>query len=198
MKKYLSALLALILCLLACISISSCAKEFSEEDWKEAFAFENVRVVCTIQPFEGEPHVGDPIYGGTHYLFDGDSAAVANAKVHLIGQDEPVLHELLSEERRELIRLFDFADRYDEFTLQEDGTYFCEESSLGDILWINDCVQNVSVSFSDGQVSKIEYKYYSARMAPPQVYTFTFSEYGQVVLEALKCPKRPASLFLTL
>ena len=184
MKKYLSTLLALTLCLLTCISISSCAKKFSEKEWQEAFAFENVRVDCTVQLLEGEPFVGEPIYGGTHYLFDGASSAVANAKVHLIGQDEPVFHEFLSEERRELIRLFDFADRYDEFTLQEDGTSFCENSSLGGVLWENDCIRNVSVSFSDGQVSKIEYKYYSARTAPPQVYTFTFSEYGQVVLEA--------------
>lgn len=184
MKKFSLVFLALTLCLTACLCLFSCTKKISEEEWRTAFAFENVRVDCTIQPWQSEPYVGEPLHGGTHYLFDGDTAAVANVEQQLIGSDESTFHEKLFEDRQTLIRLFDFSDCFEEFTLLEDGTYFCEKSSLKSIMWVDDYIQNVYVTFADGQVSKIVYTYYSFSLAQPEIYTFTFSEYGQVVLEA--------------
>ena len=187
MKKFLLVLLALALCLGACVCLSSCKKEISEEEWRAAFAFENVRVDCTRhRSWEEEPLVGDPLYGGTHYLFDGDLAAVANAKNQYIGSDEFVTHEKLFRKREGLIRLFNFADRFGEFTRLEDGTYFCESSSLKNIMWEGDCIKDVYVTFTDGRVSKISYTYCpdSVGLIQTTVHTFTFSGYGEIVLEA--------------
>ncbi len=184
MKRVLTLLLALSLCLLAVLSLCSCSKELSEEEWRAAFAFENVRVDCTTTPYRGEPITSDPLYGGTHYLFDGELAAVANADVLVIGVDEPVFHEKLYEDRRQLILLFDFADRFDEFTLLEDGSYFCEESSLKNIMWDGDRLEDVTVSFEEGKLSKITYTYRVGSTGVPTKYAFAFSEHGQVVLEA--------------
>ncbi|MBO7341653.1 MAG: hypothetical protein J6U87_03115 [Clostridia bacterium] len=183
MRKFLLVLLALALCLSVCLCFSSCTKEISEESWRAAFAFENVRVDCTRQPWNEEALTSEPLYGGTHYLFDGELAAVANAEVWLIGQSTPVLHEKHFTERRRLTLLFDFADYFEEFTLLEDGRYFCEKSSLKSIMWENDRIEDVYVTFTDGQVSEITYAYYGSNLSPATKTTLTFSEYGQVVLE---------------
>lgn len=184
MKKLLVVFLALSLCLGACVCLSSCQKKITEEEWRAAFAFENVRVDCTTQFWQQEPYAKEPICGGTHYLFDGDTVAVANGKEWIIGSDEPVVRELLYEERQELVRLFKFGDCFEEFTQLEDGTYFCEKSSLKNVMWEGDYIEDVYVTFTDKQVSKISYTYRTGSLAPPTIYTFTFSEYGQVVLEA--------------
>ncbi len=162
-------------------------KEVTEKEWHEAFAFENVRVDCTRQnSWQQEPSVGEPLYSGTHYLFDGIIAAVANAKRQDIGSEEPIIHEKLFVERLNLIRLFDFTDCFEEFALLENGIYFCQKSSLKNIIWEGDCIKNVYVTFTDGQISKISYTYCpdSTGLVPTSIYTFTFSEYGQVELEA--------------
>ncbi len=184
MKKISLVLVTLALCLGACVGFSSCKKEVSEEQWRAAFAFENVRVDCTTQIWNEEPHAHEPIYGGTHYLFDGDTVAVANGKEWLIGSDEPVIREKLFVERKELVRLFKFADCFEEFTLLEDGTYFCEKSSVKDIMWVGDYIEDVYVTFTDEQISKISYTYRQGVVAKPIVYTFDFSQYGEIVLEA--------------
>ena len=184
MKKILVVLLTLALCLGACVCLTSCQKKITEEEWRTAFAFENVRVDCTTQIWGEEPYANEPICGGTHYLFDGDTVAVANGKEWLIGSEEPVIRELLFEKRQELVRLFKFGDCFEEFTRLDDGTYFCEKSSLKNVMWEGDYIEDVYVSFTDGQVSKISYTYRMSSLGKPIVYTFTFSEYGKVVLEA--------------
>ena len=187
MKKFLVVLLALTLSLGACVCLSSCQTKISEEKWRAAFAFENVRVDCTIHnSWQEEPRVGEPLYDGTHYLFDGDLAAVANGKEWVIGSEEPIIRELLYKKRQELVRLFKFGDCFGEFTLLDDGTYFCEKSSLKNIIWEGDCIKDVYVTFTDGQISKISYTYCpdSSGLIQTSIYTFTFSQYGQVVLEA--------------
>lgn len=184
MRKFLLVLLTLALCLSVCLCFSSCTKEISEESWRAAFSFENVRVDCTRQLYTKQTLTTEPLYDGTHYLFDGELAAVANAQVWLIGQSTPVVHERYFTERRELTLLFDFADCFEEFTLLEDGRYFCEKSSLKNIMWENDYIEDVYVTFTDGQVSEITYAYYGSNLSPATKTTFTFSEYGQVTLEA--------------
>ncbi|MBE6603001.1 MAG: hypothetical protein E7636_01550 [Ruminococcaceae bacterium] len=184
MKKILVVFLTLTLCLGACVCLFSCQKKITEEEWRAAFTFENVRVDCTTQLWQQEPYANEPICGGTHYLFDGDTVAVANGKEWIIGSEEPVVRELLYEERQELVRLFKFGDCFEEFTQFENGTYYCEKSSLKNIMWVDDYVEDVYVTFTDTQVSKISYTYRTSSIASPTIYTFTFSEYGQVVLEA--------------
>ena len=190
MKKLLSYALALCLVCSCLLIFASCAQEVSEEEWRAAFAFENVRVDFKMnlwdieaREWESEARELEPLYNGTHYLVDGESVAIANAKVRLIGENEPVLYEQYFIEREMLIRSFDFAERFDEFEYLEDGTYFCEISSLTDLIWYGDCVEEVYVSFSDGKVEKISYTYASSRGGIPTLYTYTFSEYGQVKLD---------------
>jgi len=191
MKKFLVIGLALALCLTACLCFSSCKKEVSEEEWRAAFAFENVRVDFKMnlwdidaREWESEARELEPFYNGTHYLVDGENVAIANAKVSLIGEDEPTIHEKYFIQREMLMRLFDFADRFEEFELLEDGTYFCESSSLTNLVWYEDCVEEVYVSFSDGKIEKISYTYSTHRGGIPSLYTYTFSEHGQIELEA--------------
>ncbi len=195
MKKFSLTVLALTLCFTACLCFSSCKKEVSEEEWRAAFAFENVRIDFTMHDWDiaarewkSEARKLEPFYNGTHYLLDGENVAIANAKVRLIGENEPVLHEQYFIQRKMLMRLFDFADRFEEFEFLEDGTYFCELSSLTNLYWDGDCVEEVSVSFSGGKVEKISYTYSTHRGGIPSLYTYTFSEYGQVELEAPSAP----------
>jgi len=184
MKRILLALLALLLCFCTSLCLFSCQKKLTEEEWRAAFAFENVRVDCVTEPWQQEPSFKTPLYNGSHFLFDGEKAAVANVSEQLIGESEPTFYEKLFRERREILRLFDFSDCFDEFTRQKDGTYFCEKSSRKNVVWQNDCIKNVSVTITDGLVSKISYTYYVTEISAPTIYTFTFSEYGQVVLQA--------------
>ncbi len=191
MKKILVTALALALCLTACLCFSSCKKEVSEEEWRAAFAFENVRIDFAMhewdieaREWESEARELEPFYNGTHYLVDGENVAIANAKVRLIGEDEPTVCEQYFIERKMLVRRFDFADRFEEFEYQENGTYFCELSSLTNLVWDGDCVEEVYVSFSDSKIEKITYTYSTHRGGIPSLYTYTFSEYGQVTLEA--------------
>ena len=190
MKKLLS--FALAICLIgACLAtFTSCSKELSEEEWRAAFAFENVRIDFKMnhwdikaREWESEARELEPFYNGTHYLLDGENAAIANAKVRLIGEDEPTLYEQYFIEREMLIRLFDFAERFDEFEYLEDGTYFCEHSSLTDLFWYGDCIEEIYISFSDDKIEKITYTYATQRSGVPSLYTYTFSEYGQVELD---------------
>lgn len=184
MKKTFLALLALVLCFSSCLCLAACQKKISEEEWHAAFAFENVRVDCTITHYQKEPSAKDPIYGGTHYLLNGDVAAVAEVEQQLIGEPSPTYYELLYQDRRELVRLFDFANLFKEFEKQENGTYFCETPSHTDIIWVGDYIQNATVSFTKGKIAKITYTYYSAPLVQPTVYTFTFSQYGEITLDA--------------
>ncbi len=191
MKKILVTALALALCLTACLCFSSCKKEVSEEEWRAAFAFENVRIDFAMhewdieaREWESEARELEPFYNGTHYLVDGENVAIANAKVRLIGEDEPTVCEQYFIERKMLVRRFDFADRFEEFEYQENGTYFCELSSLTNLVWDGDCVEEVYVSFSDGKIEKITYTYSTHRGGIPSLYTYTFSEHGQIELEA--------------
>ena len=190
MKKLLSFALALCLLCTCLLVFASCAQEVSEEEWRAAFAFENVRVDFKMNSWDiearewkSEARELEPLYNGTHYLVDGENVAIANAKVRLIGEDEPVLHEQYFIERERLVRSFDFADRFEEFEYLEDGTYFCEFSSLTNLIWYGDCVEEVYVSFSGGKIEKITYTYASSRGGIPTLYTYTFSEYGQVELD---------------
>ena len=171
-------------CFWNCLSSGHSQEKVTEGEWRAAFTFENVRVDCTTQAWGEEPSAHEPICGGTHYLFDGETVAVANGKKWIIGSEEPIICELLYEKRQNLVRLFKFGDCFGEFILLEDGTYFCLKSSLKDIMWVGDYIEDVYVTFTDGQVSKISYTYRGSSLAPPIVYTFTFSQYGQVVLEA--------------
>lgn len=176
--------MAALTCLTTALGLFSCAKKMTEEEWRAAFALENVRVDCTVQQQNKEPVVGDPLYNGTHYLFDGELAAVGEVEQQLIGESAPTYYELLYEERRDLVRLFNFTDLFDEFERQSDGTYFCEAPSYKDFIWAGDTIKNATVSFSEGKLEKITYTYYGSPLAQPTVYTFTFSLYGEVELEA--------------
>ena len=164
MKKLLS--FALVLCLICTclLTFASCTKEVSEEEWRAAFDFENVRVDFKMnlwdieaREWESEAHEQEPFYGGTHYLLDGENVAIANAEVHLIGKDEPVLHKQYFIEREMLIRSFDFGEHFEEFEYLEDDTYFCKESSHKNIVWVGDLVEEVFVTFTNAQISKITY-----------------------------------------
>lgn len=190
MKKALSLTLALCLICACLLTFTSCSKKVSEEEWRAAFAFENVRVDFTMHSWDiearewkSEARELEPLYNGTHYLLDGENVAIANAKVRLIGEDEPTVYEQYFIEREMLVRLFDFADCFEEFEYQENGTYFCELSSLTNLVWYGDCVEEVYVSFSDGKVEKITYTYATQRSGVPSLYTYTFSEYGQIQLD---------------
>lgn len=191
MKKILVTALALALCLTACLCFSSCKKEVSEEEWRAAFAFENVRIDFAMhewdieaREWESEASEQELFYNGTHYLLDGENVAIANVKMQLIGDDKPTVREKYFIQRETLMRLFDFADRFEEFELLEGGTYFCESSSLKNVFWDGDCIEEVSVSFSDGKVERITYSYATHRGGLPSLHIYTFSEYGQVTLEA--------------
>ena len=191
MKKILSLALALCLICTCLLVFASCAQEVSEEEWRAAFAFENVRIDFAMHEWDiearewkSEARELEPFYNGTHYLLDGENVAIANAKVRLIGEDEPTIHEKYFIQREMLVRRFDFTDRFEEFEYQENGTYFCELSSLTNLVWDGDCVEEVYVSFSDGKIEKISYTYSTHRGGLPSLHIYTFSEYGQVELEA--------------
>lgn len=195
MKRTLFVFWMLLVCL--AMLVCSCGKEpvkqeivhqnMSEQEWRTAFAFENARVDCTMQSqTDDEPRVGEPIYGGTHYLFDGDLAAVANAKQQMVGNDGLIFYEKLFKEPRELMRLFDFTEHFLEFTALEESIYFCEKPSFKDVLWVGDYIEDAYVIFEDGKLRKIVYTYRIATDARPIIHTFAFSEYGQVELEVPK------------
>ena len=82
------------------------------------------------------------------------------------------------------MRLFDFTAYFSEFTALEERIYFCEKPSYKDVLWAGDYIEDAYVTFEDGKLRKIVYTYRIATNARPSIHTFTFSEYGQVELEA--------------
>ena len=195
MKRILLAILALIICLcsFACKrppEEPAAPTPLSEDEWRAAFAFENVRVDCTRQ-FAGEdPKVGEPRFGGDAYLLEGDSAVVTNATEYVIGEDgEPVQvkKDYTFENRAEIVLLFDFYEMHGEFALQEDGSYFAATSSMKNILWEGDSVKDVTVVFDGSRITKISYSYYAGtpEITQRQIFTFTFSQYGEIDLSTV-------------
>ena len=191
MKKILLILLSLLLCLTTCLSFFACKKDKDNGDngdddaataaWRAAFTFENVRVDCTKQYAQDEPVASEPLCGGTHYLLTKDHAAIANVAQTLpLGE---IAYITLYKERSELLRLFDFSERFKEFTKQDDNTYVCETSSLKGIIKDTDHVENVTIIFAEGRIATISYHYYRSSSGADQLLTFTFSQYGQVQLE---------------
>ena len=193
MKRILLTLLALLLCLTTCLSFFACKKDNDGDDgendpaaaaWAAAFAFENVRVDCTKQYVGEDPVATDPLYSGSHYLLTADQAAIENVPRNVIVNGAMTeIYEILYRDRADLLRLFNFGSLYKEFTKKDDNTYFCETSSLKGIIKTTDHIENVYVTFADGRVSKITYNYFRSGAGANQIFTFTFSQYGQVQLE---------------